>query len=65
MSERYVLQKAADVRRERIRHIVEGRAAIGMEDDERFVALIHLGPARQEREAPERESPGDYVSFLP
>jgi nitroreductase len=43
----------------------EGRAAIGLEDDERFVALIHLGPARQEREAPERESPGDYVTYLP
>jgi nitroreductase len=43
----------------------EGRAAIGLEDDERFVALIHLGPARQEREAPEREPPDSYVTYLP
>jgi nitroreductase len=43
----------------------EGRAAIGMGDDERFVGLIHLGPARQEREAPAREPPQDYVTYLP
>jgi nitroreductase len=42
-----------------------GRAAIGLEDDERFVALIHLGPARQEREAPDREPPDSYVTYLP
>jgi nitroreductase len=43
----------------------EGRAAVGLEDDERMVALIHLGPARQEREAPERLATGEFVTFLP
>ena len=43
----------------------EGRAAAGLEDNERMVALIHLGPARQEREAPERLATDDFVTFLP
>jgi nitroreductase len=43
----------------------EGRAAVGLEDDERMVGLIHLGPARQEREAPERLATGEFVTFLP
>src|SRR5918992_952348 len=42
----------------------EGRAAVGIPDDERFVGLIHLGPQRQDREPPERLAPGDYVSYL-
>jgi nitroreductase len=42
----------------------EGRAAIGLGEDERFVSLIHLGPPRQEREAPEREPPASYVEYL-
>ena len=42
----------------------EGRAAIGLPDGERFVGLIHLGPPRQLREAPERLPPGDYVAYL-
>jgi nitroreductase len=42
----------------------EGRAALGIPDDERFVGLIHLGPQRQDREPPERLAPGDYVSYL-
>lgn len=33
---------------------VEGRAALRIPDDERFVALVHLGPVRQERRTPER-----------
>lgn len=37
-----------------------GRAAVGIGEDERFVALIHLGPGRQEREPPER-APADQV----
>ena len=41
-----------------------GREALGLPEDERFVALIHLGPPRQEREPPERLSPGDYVTYL-
>ena len=43
----------------------EGRAAIGLADDERFVALIHLGPPRQEREIPERDPADAYVAYLP
>ncbi len=43
----------------------EGRAALAVEDDERVVALVHLGPARQEREPPEREAPEQFVSYLP
>src|SRR4051812_16483942 len=43
----------------------EGRAALGIGEDEHVLGLLHLGPPRQEREAPERLSPGDYVSFLP
>jgi nitroreductase len=42
----------------------EGRAAVGMGDDEHFVGLIHLGRARQEREAPERLAAGDFVTYL-
>ena len=42
----------------------EGRAALGMPKDERFVALIHLGWARQEKEPPERLAPSDVVSYL-
>jgi nitroreductase len=41
-----------------------GREAIGLGENERFVALIHLGPPRQEREAPEREPPEGYVEYL-
>jgi nitroreductase len=42
----------------------EGRAALGVNDDERIVALIHLGPPRQERQPPEREPPEQFVSYL-
>lgn len=41
-----------------------GRAALGIPDDERFVALIHLGPAREERRTPEREPLRDVVIRL-
>jgi nitroreductase len=43
----------------------EGRAAVGVPADERVLGLIHRGPPRQDREAPERLAPGDYVTFLP
>jgi nitroreductase len=43
----------------------DGRAAVGVPADERVLGLIHLGPPRQDREAPERLAPGDYVTFLP
>ncbi len=38
-----------------------GRAALGIRDREHFVGLIHLGPPRQPREAPER-APLDAVT---
>jgi nitroreductase len=41
-----------------------GRAALGLGEDERAVALIHLGQARQERPAPERLPPEQVVSYL-
>jgi nitroreductase len=43
----------------------EGREALGIEDSERVLGLIHLGPPRQEKEPPERLPPGDFVTFLP
>jgi nitroreductase len=43
----------------------EGRAALGIDADERVLGLIHLGPPRQEKEPPERLPPGDFVTFLP
>jgi nitroreductase len=43
----------------------EGRAVVGLPDEERFVALIHLGPPRQEREVPERDPAEAYVAYLP
>jgi nitroreductase len=43
----------------------DGAAAVGMEPDELFVALIHLGNARQEKRPPERLPPADFVSWLP
>jgi nitroreductase len=43
----------------------EGQAAAGVPDGERVLGLIHLGPARQDKEPPERLPPGDYVTFLP
>jgi nitroreductase len=43
----------------------EGRAALAVADDERIVALVHLGPPRQEREPPERVPPEGFVTYLP
>jgi nitroreductase len=42
----------------------EGRAAIGVEDPERVLGLLHLGPARQERAAPERAPTETIVTYL-
>jgi nitroreductase len=42
----------------------EGRAALGIPDDERFVALIHLGWPRQEKRAPDRTPAADVVAYL-
>jgi nitroreductase len=42
----------------------EGRAAVGMGDDERLIGLVHLGRPRQEKAPPERLAADDYVSYL-
>jgi len=42
----------------------DGRAALGIPDEERVLGLIHLGPQRQEQSPPDRLPPGDYVTFL-
>jgi nitroreductase len=42
----------------------EGRAALGIPDDERAIALVHLGPLRQEKAPPERTPAGDVVTYL-
>jgi nitroreductase len=41
-----------------------GRAALGIPDEERFVALIHLGWGRGDKDAPERTPPEDVVIRL-
>lgn len=42
----------------------EGQSAIGMDEDEEFVALIHLGPPVDEPVAKRRAPAADYVKFL-
>lgn len=42
-----------------------GREAVGLGGDERFVALIHLGPGRQEKEPPERAPVAEVLEHLP
>ena len=42
----------------------EGRAAVGMPEEERFVGLLHLGAPIQERRAPDRLPPEQVVEFL-
>jgi nitroreductase len=42
----------------------EGRAAVGLGDDERFVALLYLGHPIQEKPAPEREPVEAVVTYL-
>jgi nitroreductase len=41
-----------------------GLAALGIGPDERFVALIHLGRPRQDKEAPERAPVAEIVQYL-
>jgi nitroreductase len=41
-----------------------GRAAVGLGEDERFVALIHLGRRVTDPPAKERRPPQEYVEFL-
>ncbi|MBV8432208.1 MAG: nitroreductase [Solirubrobacterales bacterium] len=42
----------------------QGLAALGISPGEHFVALIHLGWPRQEKEPPERLPPADVVTYL-
>ncbi len=42
----------------------EGQAALGIGPHERFVALIHLGRPRQEKDAPERAPARDVITYL-
>jgi len=48
----------------RVLQAAEGRAAIGMGDDEEFVALIHLGQPVDEPVSKGRKAPAEYVQFL-
>jgi nitroreductase len=41
-----------------------GRAACGIEASERFVGLIHLGEARQDKEPPARAAVPDFAIYL-
>ncbi len=41
-----------------------GRAALGIPDDERFVALVRLGWPRQGKAAPERLAAAEVVTYL-
>jgi nitroreductase len=42
----------------------EGRAAVGLTDDERFVSLLHVGWPIQEQRAPEREPVSTTATYL-
>ena len=42
----------------------EGRAALGIDDDEHAIGLLHLGPARQDQRPPERAPAQDVVAYL-
>jgi nitroreductase len=42
----------------------EGRAALEIGDDEHALALLHLGPARQEQRPPERAPAEDVIAYL-
>jgi nitroreductase len=42
----------------------EGRAALRIGEDEHTIALLHLGPARQEQRAPERAPAHDVIAYL-
>ena len=42
----------------------EGRAAVGVGEEEHVLGLLHLGRPRQEQRVPERAPVGDVVSWL-
>jgi nitroreductase len=43
----------------------EGRTAVGIQEDEHVLGLLHLGPARQDQAPPERASAAEVATFLP
>ena len=43
----------------------EGRAAVGLRDDEQALGLLHLGGPRQEQRVPERPPVEAFAEFLP
>ena len=51
--------------RTRRTHKAYGSEPVPAELFERWGPESHLGPARQEKEPPGRNPPGDYVTFLP
>ena len=42
----------------------EGRAAVGIEEDEQVLGLLHLGRPRQEQRVPERAPTDEVVRYL-
>jgi nitroreductase len=42
----------------------EGRAAVGIQEDEQFVGLLHLGTPVQEQSPPERAPADQVIEFL-
>jgi nitroreductase len=42
----------------------EGRAAVGILEDERFIGLLHLGTAVQEQRVPARAPADQVIEFL-
>ncbi len=42
----------------------DGRRAVGLPDGERFLGLLHLGRARQDKAPPERAQAEDFVAYL-
>jgi nitroreductase len=42
----------------------EGRAALGLPPQERAIAIVYLGPLRQEKAPPERAPIADVVTYL-
>jgi nitroreductase len=43
----------------------EGRAAVGLPDNEHFVGLLHLGWCNQDKEPPARAPAEEFVTYLP
>jgi len=42
----------------------EGRAAVGVEEGEQVLGLLHLGPPRQEQRVPDRAPTEEVVTYL-